>query len=115
SESVAQMKNGYVFEISAVSGDYGLIQGENESLGWVQLKDVKKTTAEKKYIAGDINNDMKVDIYDLGLLSEYLKNLKVLPDGITTLCNCEIEAADINCDGKVNEGDVLVYLMLICI
>ncbi|MDE5771791.1 MAG: hypothetical protein K2I06_09230, partial [Ruminococcus sp.] len=44
----------------------------------------------------------------------YLKSLKFLPEGVSILSRSEIETADINGDGVVDNGDVIEYLSFIC-
>ena len=63
---------------------------------------------------GDINNDKEITISDLALLTEYLKSLAELPEGVSILRKCEIEAADINNDGRTDSQDIQKYLALIC-
>ena len=65
-------------------------------------------------VRGDINKDGEINLYDISLLNEYLKSLKFLPEGVSILSKSEIEAADINGDGVVDNGDVIEYLSFIC-
>ena len=41
------------------------------------------------------------------------KDKKTLPDGISTLTAAEREAADIDCDGDLDNEDVLIFLTAI--
>ena len=63
---------------------------------------------------GDINGDNFINRLDLALLNEYLTSRSKLPEGISTLRECEIAAADINGDGDINNLDILEYLTLFC-
>ena len=78
------------------------------------MEGLKETTDSEENTKGDINGDDKLDLYDMSLLSEYIRCIKNLPEGISVLSEKEQKAADINCDGKVDEGDLLVYLMHLC-
>ncbi len=95
-------------------GSAGHIAGSDGFAGWIELSGMSPVKEEVPRDRGDINGDGKTDMIDLGLLSEYLKSLAVMPDGVSIFTACEAEAADINGDGKVNSGDVLVCLMLVC-
>ncbi len=92
----------------------GHIAGTKDFAGWVDLSGMTIVTDKTSRKKGDINGDGKIDMYDLGLLGDYLKSLADMPDGVSILTSCEAEAADINGDGKVTNGDVLVCLMLVC-
>lgn len=114
SETVASLKNKNVVVIDERIGNLGRIITSDGFLGWIEMTDMLRKSEETPHEKGDINNDGKIDMYDLDLLSEYLKIAETLPDGISTLCECERVAADINGDGKVSNEDILVYLMVVC-
>ncbi|MBQ8297593.1 MAG: dockerin type I repeat-containing protein [Ruminococcus sp.] len=110
---IETLLNGYIVEITAVNGDWGCIQLGAEK-GWINMNDLTYAGAPINQASGDINNDKKTDRLDLALLNEYIASLSELPDGISMLRECEINAADINGDGIVDNSDVLRYLALIC-
>lgn len=95
-------------------GTAGHIAGSDGFAGWIDLSGMLPVKDEAARERGDINGDKKIDMIDLGLLSDYLGSLDNMPDGVSIFTGCEKEAADINGDGKVSSGDVLVCLMLVC-
>lgn len=103
-----------VVNVRECIGTIGHIAGTDDFAGWIDLSGMTLVKPESSHEKGDINGDGKIDMYDLGLLGEYLNSLADMPDGVSMLTACEIKAADINGDGKVNSGDVLVYLVLVC-
>lgn len=103
-----------VVNVRECIGTIGHIAGADDYAGWIDLSGMTFVKAEMLHEKGDINGDGKIDMYDLGLLGEYLNSLAYMPDGVSMLTACEIKAADINGDGKINSGDVLVYLILVC-
>lgn len=103
-----------VVNVRECIGTIGHIAGADDFAGWIDLSGMTFVKAEIPHEKGDINGDGKIDMYDLGLLGEYLNSLAYMPDGVSMLTACEIKAADINGDGKINSGDVLVYLILVC-
>lgn len=105
---------GGVVNVPEGTGTIGHIAGTDNFAGWIDLSGMVFVKAEMPHEKGDINGDGKIDMYDLGLLGEYLNSLADMPDGVSMLTACEIKAADINEDGRVNSGDVLVYLILVC-
>lgn len=109
---VTELKNGNVVDIIESRGKYGLIRSDDIT-GWTDLTTLVLCEAGEKHIVGDINGDGSVDKYDLSLLNTYLKDKKTLPDGISTLTAAEREAADIDCDGDLDNEDVLVFLTAI--
>lgn len=104
----ATLSAGNVISISECNGNYGLIES-SDFTGWI---DVNLLTETEKVgqIKGDINNDGKVDKYDIALLNTYLQQKNNLPDGVSTLSAGELSAADINCDGSVDSADVIAYI-----
>lgn len=103
-----------VVNVRECIGTIGHIAGADDYAGWIDLSGMTFVKPEMPHEKGDINGDGKIDMYDLGLLGEYLNSLAYIPDGVSMLTACEIKAADINGDGKINSGDVLVYLILVC-
>lgn len=113
-EPTAFVRPGEVVNALECTETIGHIAGTKEFAGWVDLSGMTIVTDKAPREKGDINGDGKIDMYDLGLLGDYLKSLADMPDGVSILTSCEAEAADINGDGKVSSGDVLVCLMLVC-
>ncbi len=105
------LKNGNVIKISGTADGFGRIVSEDLD-GWVDMTLLQPTKNEQNAI-GDINGDGTVDKYDLALISSYLQQSAELPDGVSTLCSGELEAADINSDGEVNGSDLVLYLKII--
>lgn len=102
---------GNVISISECNGNYGLIES-SDFTGWVDVS-LLTETEKVEQIKGDINNDGKVDKYDIALLNTYLQQKNILPDGVSTLSAGELSAADINCDGSVDSADVVAYIRTI--
>ena len=113
-ETVATVSGGCVAEVTEIENGYGRVVS-GEFSGWIDLSGMTEAGEDDSaHIAGDINNDGQVDIYDLSLLNEYLNCPEKLPEGFSILRKCELEAADINGDDKVDSEDVLLYLTIIC-
>lgn len=110
---IASVKYGQIVEILSTTDDIGLIQLGAEQ-GWVDMRKLTFTGSADSRRKGDINGDGLIDCHDLALLEEYLLSLTELPDGISILRECEIDAADINNDGSVDNNDVIYYLSAIC-
>lgn len=110
---VAELKNGYSVTIGKQSEDCGAVMMSDGTVtGWVKMKVLAPAPKNEDVKPGDINNDGKVDMYDLAVLNEWLS--ESLPSGISSLSSSEVSAADINGDGVTDENDVLFYLMTIC-
>ncbi len=107
----ATLSAGNVINISECAGNYGLVES-NDFTGWVDVSFLTETEKVEQ-IKGDINNDGVVDKYDVALLNTYLQQKKLLPDGVSTLSAGELSAADINGDGNVDSGDVIVFIQTI--
>lgn len=108
---ISELNKGNVVVISEHIDNFGLISSESFT-GWVDVKMLECVESTSRNI-GDINNDGKVDKYDLALLNIYIQQDELLPDGVSTLSAEELEAADVNCDGAVNIDDVIEYLAII--
>lgn len=110
---IAELRKGDIVNVTRVlCGWCGVnIDGTD---AWIPLEKLTYAGEGIELGSGDINGDGIADDVDLGLLNNYIKNYNERPEGISTLRRCEIEAADINCDGYINDSDVLMYLMLIC-
>lgn len=111
--TVARVSGGCVVTVTEISGNYGRVESDSFS-GWIDISGLTPAGEAASQTAGDINNDGHVDIYDLTLLNEHLNSCGELPKGFSMLTADELEAADINGDGAVDQGDVLLYLMIIC-
>ena len=111
---IAFVRTNEVVNAAECVGKAGHISGSDGFAGWIDLSGMSPVKEEVSRKRGDINGDGNTDMIDLGMLSEYLSSLEVMPDGVSIFTGCEEEAADINGDGKVNSGDVLVYLVLVC-
>ncbi|MGN0575131.1 MAG: dockerin type I repeat-containing protein, partial [Ruminococcus sp.] len=83
-------------------------------VGWVDVEQLVYAGNDDVHKCGDINGDNFINRLDLALLNEYLTSRSKLPEGISTLRECEIAAADINGDGDINNLDILEYLTLFC-
>ena len=83
-------------------------------VGWVDVEQLVYAGNDDVHKCGDINGDNFINRLDLALLNEYLTSRSKLPEGISTLRECEIVAADINSDGDLNNLDILEYLTLFC-
>ena len=111
-KKVAELKKDNVVEIIEAAGNFGRVRS-NDFEGWADLTKLTLCGAEEAHAVGDINNDGSVDKYDLSLLNTYLNDKKTLPDGISTLTAAELAAADIDCNGVVDNTDVLAFLTAI--
>lgn len=107
----AVLTAGSVVSISEYNGNLGLIES-SDFTGWIDVS-LLTETEKAEQMKGDINNDGKVDKYDVALLNTYLQQKELLPDGVSTLSASELSAADINGDGSVNSGDVIAYIRTI--
>ena len=107
----ATVRSSTLQELSA--GDYGCIN-INGSDAWVSMAELVYAGESEELTIGDINGDGTADAVDLALLNDYIRCAAELPQGVSILRSCEIEAADINCDGTINSNDVLIFLMQIC-
>ena len=96
-----------------IENGYGLVTINGED-GWIDMSSMTVANCFTHSIKGDINRDGEINLYDISLINEYLKSLKFLPEGVSILSRSEIETADINGDGVVDNGDVIEYLSLIC-
>ncbi len=113
SSVIETVQKGYIVKITSFSGSMGCVQLGAEK-GWISMSDLTYAGTQATLTKGDINDDGSVDKLDLALLNEYLSSLSELPDGISYLLESEIEAADLNNDGVVDNNDVLKYLSIIC-
>lgn len=113
SAMIETLESGYIVKITEVKGDMGCIQLGAER-GWIDMNKLSAAGNSVNQATGDINNDGNIDKLDLSLLNEYITSLSELPDGISLLRECEVNAADINSDGVVDNNDVLEYLAIIC-
>lgn len=105
------LKTGYVINITDTTHEYGYMES-SEISGWVDMSRMEKTV-NCIHKNGDINNDDIIDKYDLALLNLYLEQKEQLPKGISMLTASQLEAADLNDDGKVNQADVDEYLLIV--
>ncbi|MDE5557725.1 MAG: dockerin type I repeat-containing protein [Ruminococcus sp.] len=112
-EIVAEIETGNMVNVKKIENGKGLVIIDGTE-AWIDMTDMIFNLDWITSVRGDINKDGNIDLYDLSLLNEYLKSLKFLPDGISILSQSEIETADINGDGVVDNGDVLEYLSIIC-
>lgn len=111
--SFAELNNGNVVKVVKIDGRYGevAVGGKN---GWVDLSCMKYAESDEIITEGDVNNDGMLDTFDLALVNEYIASRDKLTDGISVLTQAEIKAADLSGDGKIDNTDLLMYLMLIC-
>ena len=107
----ATLTSGNVVKISAYCENYGLIES-SDFTGWVDINLFSETESACQ-ITGDINNNGSVDKYDLALLNTYLQQKELLADGVSTLSDSELSAADINFDGIIDSSDVIALIKLI--
>lgn len=112
-EIVTEIETGNMVNVKKIENGKGLVIIDGIE-AWIDMTDMVFNFECTKSIRGDINKDGNIDLYDLSLLNEYIKSLKFLPDGVSILSQSEIETADINGDGVVDNGDVLEYLSIIC-
>ena len=112
-EIVAEIESGNMVNVQKIENGKGLVIIDGIE-AWIDMTDMVFNLDWVTSVRGDINRDGKVDLYDLSLLNEYIKSLKFLPDGISILSQSEIETADINGDGVIDNEDILEYLSIIC-
>jgi len=110
---VTTIKNGEIVFVTKTIGEFGCIN-INGSDAWVKLSELTYAGEAKSLTAGDINGDGKSDTVDLALLNDYIRSCEELPEGVSILRRCEIEAADISNDGMIDNDDVMLFLMHIC-
>ena len=111
--TIAELKGGSVIEVLGIDNGYGEVC-INGKKGWADLSELEYVESEKQHEKGDVNYDGSVDAYDLALINEYINSCDDLPEGVSVLTRAEKKAADISGDGKIDNTDVLMYLMLIC-
>lgn len=111
--SFAELNNGNVVNVVKVNGRYGEVTVGGKK-GWVDLSCMKYAENVEIIADGDVNNDGQLDTFDLALVNEYIASRDKLTDGISVLTQAEIKAADLSGDGKIDNTDLLMYLMLIC-
>lgn len=112
-EVIAELNTGNMINVREIRNGYGRVTVDGID-GWIDMTYMVFSPDRTGTVKGDINNDGEINLYDLSLLNEYLKSLKILPDGVSVLSRSEIETADINNDGVTDNGDVLEYLSVIC-
>lgn len=110
---IAEITSGQIVDVRKIENGYGLVTINGED-GWIDMSSMTVADCFTESVRGDINRDGEINLYDISLLNEYLKSLKLLPEGVSILSKSEIEAADINGDGVVDNGDVIEYLSFIC-
>lgn len=110
---VTYLKKENVVNIISTENGRGCFALGNE-VGWVDMKNLSYAGDADTHNHGDINNDGEITISDLAILTEYLKSLAELPEGVSILRKCEIETADVNNDGSTDALDLQKYLALIC-
>lgn len=113
SSVIASLEYGQLVDVIKTDGKFGVVQLGAEK-GWIEMSKLSYTGDSDAHKTGDINGDGSVDQLDLSLLSEYLLSVAELPDGISILRKCELDAADLNADGTVDHNDVLTYLSELC-
>lgn len=108
-----ELCDGNVVKVLSVSGNFGevMIGGRK---GWADLRELVFAGPYVKLTVGDINDDGVFDAYDLTLINEYILGKARLPEGVSVLTGSEMDAADLSGDGKIDNTDVLLYLMRIC-
>lgn len=110
---IEYLSEGQIVNVISVKNGMGCVQLGAEN-GWINMKYLSYAGEPEVHKTGDINNDGRTDRLDLALLNEYISSLSELPDGISILRECEINAADINGDGTVDNNDAIAYLAIIC-
>lgn len=110
---IEYLSEGQIVNVISVKNGMGCVQLGAEK-GWISMKSLSYAGESEVHKIGDINNDGRTDRLDLALLNEYISSLSELPDGISILRECEIDAADINGDGTVDNNDAIEYLAIIC-
>lgn len=110
---IGYLKKGNIVNIIGSADGRGCFAFGGET-GWIDMNKLTFLGEADVHERGDINNDSEITISDLALLNEYLMSLTELTDGVSILRKCEIEAADVNDDGYVDNLDIQKYLSLIC-
>lgn len=113
SQIIASAVNGYVVEVLNVTNGFCKIKFDTDT-AWISYYDLIFAGDEVQLQKGDINGDGIVNERDLSVLNHYIESQQTLPGGISMLRNCEIEAADINNDGLIDNNDVIDFLIMIC-
>lgn len=113
SDTLYNIYSGQVVNIVDAANGMGCVALGSEK-GWVDVEQLIYTGNDDIHKCGDINGDNFINRLDLALLNEYLTSRSKLPEGISTLRECEIAAADINGDRDINNLDILEYLTLFC-
>lgn len=120
SEKLAELSEGTVVNVvKADSEGFGRVvhiksDGSSEDIGWVRTDDIEEAGESVVHTVGDLNNDSVTDMYDLSLLSEYLRARDNLPEWASVFRKCELDASDINSDGAVDNKDLLMILETLC-
>lgn len=120
SEKLAELDEGTVINVVKEDPEgFGRVvnlknDGTSEDIGWVRLEDIEEASESVSHVVGDLNNDIVTDMYDLSLLSEYLRVRESLPEWASIFRKCEIDASDINSDGAINNEDLLMILEKLC-
>lgn len=111
--SFAELADGNVVNVLSTSGNYGEVYISGKK-GWIELSELNSAECTEEITPGDVNNNGFFDKYDLALINEYIATRDKLPEGVSVLTQSEIKAADINGDGKIDNADVLIFLMKLC-
>lgn len=85
-----------------------LQEGGTEAVFWNNVKDAENAVdgETKNFLAGEIVNDGKINIYDLSAVVSYFGET-----GITVEAHPEYIKYDLNRDGKIDSKDVAMVLV----